>query len=66
MTDETFAKLIGRVMAGLQVPLSMGMLGAARDPLHRLRGHLGLGFGWFTVEEAEQAVLRWLQREKDE
>lgn len=64
MTDEMFAKLVGRVMAGCQVPMSMGLLGAARDPLTRLRSHIGLGFGWFTPEQAEQAILAWLHSEE--
>jgi hypothetical protein len=60
MTEEIFARLVGQLLAGCQVPMSMGMLGAAREPLTELRDHLGLGFGWHTAEDAEKAVARWL------
>lgn len=60
MTEELFARLVGRMMTGCQVPMSMGMLGAAREPLVELREQLGLGYGWNTAEDAEKAVAQWL------
>lgn len=60
MTEQVFARLVGQMMAGCQVPMSMGMLGAARVPLVELCEQLGLGHGWNTAEDAEKAVARWL------
>jgi hypothetical protein len=61
VNHEEFAKLVGELLTGCQVPMSMGVLGAAREPLIELRRNLGIGFGWNSAEEAEQAVLRWLE-----
>jgi hypothetical protein len=63
MTKEEFARLVGRLMAGCQVPMSMGILGAAREPLNELRSNLGVGFGWASDDEAKAAVLRWLEEQ---
>lgn len=64
MTPEVFAKLVGQIVAGCQVPMSMGVLGAAREPLVELRRELALG-GWHTEVDAEEAILKWLQAEPE-
>ena len=56
MTKEHFAGLMGEVMAGSQVPMSLGALGTARRPLIELREALGLGFGYHTTEDAREAI----------
>lgn len=59
MTSKRFAELIAELISGAQVPMSIGVLGAAKQPLIELRKELTLT-GWHTTEEARQAVLNWL------
>lgn len=55
---DRFAGLVAEVLAGCQVPMSLGALGAAKAPLVELRRELGLT-GWHTTEDAREAILRW-------
>ncbi len=51
---------LAEVLAGLQVPVSMGMpLGAAREPWGRLDDRL-VGFGWHDADDFEAALLEAL------
>lgn len=60
MTREQLIKAVARLLAGLQVPVSMQMpLGAATEPWTEL--HRGLrGFGWATADDYEQEIRRVL------
>jgi hypothetical protein len=60
MDADEFAELVGDLLAGCQVPMSMGALGAAREPLVKLRAELGIGFGWHDADEARLAVKKFL------
>lgn len=55
--DDVIAN-IAKVVAGLQVPLSMPgsarFFGAAHEPYRELLGALGPGFGWTNDEEVER------------
>lgn len=66
MTEEEFARLVGQLMAGCQVPMALGILGAAREPLIELRENLAFGFGWHTPKYAEDAVARYLAGLKED
>lgn len=54
MTKDEFIATVAKVLAGLQVPASMGMLGTAREPWAKL--HELAGMGWHDAEEYEQAI----------
>lgn len=52
---------LGAIIAGLQVPMSIGLpLGTAIDPYHRLRARIGL-FGYLTAEECTEALTKALE-----
>lgn len=53
--NKEFKKQFGLLLSGLQVPLSLGALGAARDPLCEIRRLLHL-HGYHTAAEAESAI----------
>ncbi len=56
MTREELTRALAEVIAGLQVPVSLGMnLGAAREPWGKLFDELH-GFGWTTADELEAAL----------
>lgn len=63
--SERVIELTAKVLAGLQVPLSLngGLLGAAGEPLIELRSELGL-FGWPDAEETQGALERKLADER--
>jgi hypothetical protein len=63
MSPGLLAELLGKLLSGLEVPLSLGLLGAARKPLVELRQRLNLGFGWHDEAEATDAVARWLNEQ---
>jgi len=46
---------LAKLLTTLQVPMSLGALGAARDPLIEIRRILKI-HGWHTAEEAEKAI----------
>lgn len=46
---------LAKLLTTLQVPMSIGVLGAARDPLVEIRRILKIN-GWHTAEEAEKAI----------
>lgn len=52
-SNDTITEELGKLIAGLQVPLSLGggLLGAAGEPLRFLLGELGPGFGWTDAEQ---------------
>ena len=56
MTREDMIKALGELMAGLAVPISLGVpLGKAKAAWTEL--HSGLrGFGWATAEDYSQAM----------
>lgn len=60
MDRETMIKEMGKLMAGLAVPVSLGApLGAAREAWGTL--HSGLrGFGWASAEQYEDEIRRVL------
>ncbi len=56
-------KLLAELLSGLQAPMSVGVpLGTALEPLNQIRSELHL-FGWPTVEEHEQALIKYLIEE---
>lgn len=55
--DDKDVELLAGILSGLLVPLSLGSLGAAREPLIGLMDRLSLS-GWFSREEAEQAIRK--------
>lgn len=54
LTDE-FLDDLSTLISGLQVPISMGILGAAHDPAVKML-HLRSGFGWTNAEEIRPAL----------
>jgi hypothetical protein len=56
LSRDEMIKDMAKLLAGLQVPVSMGMpLGAAKDPWVRL--HRGLhAFGWAGAEDYEAEI----------
>lgn len=60
MTREEILAALGAVLAGLQVPVSMGMpLGAATEPWTRLHREL-TGVGWSDAESYTAALTERL------
>jgi hypothetical protein len=56
--EDDEVKLLAQLIAGLQVPRSIGgLLGAAIEPYDALRSRFRC-FGWQTAEEVEKC-LRW-------
>ena len=53
--DKKLINLFAELLNGLQVPLSIGVLGAAREPLTKIRDELRL-FGWPTEIEHKKAL----------
>ncbi len=64
MTDSEFIATVAKLVAGLQVPVSMGMpLGQAREPWGQL--HNLLRSGWHEPEEYEIAFAKVLNPNVD-
>jgi hypothetical protein len=60
MTRDEILAAIGAVLAGLQVPISVGMpLGAATDPWRKLHEQL-VDFGWADSDQYTEALKREL------
>lgn len=60
MTSDEALDDLAELLAGLQVPLSLGhgLLGAADEPYRRLLGELG--FGWRDAEEFRAGLVELL------
>lgn len=59
MTQDEFIDTVAKLVAGLQVPVSLGLpLGEARDPWGRLSDLSG--FGWKTSEEIAESFRQHL------
>lgn len=56
---QRFLRLVAELLAGVQVPGSMGALGEGMKPWMKLRNQLAL-FGWNDADEIEQAIHRLL------
>jgi hypothetical protein len=50
MTRDERVQALAELLAGLQVPLSIGILGAAQEPYRRLLNDVP-GFGWRTADD---------------
>lgn len=55
LKDKSTFDLIGEIMAGTQVPRSMGVLGTAEPAWDELRSRLGV-FGWAAAEDYANAL----------
>lgn len=54
--NEKLVEAIARLVAGLHVPVSLGMpLGAARQAYNDVRNEIN-DFGWSSAEEIEQQL----------
>ncbi len=64
MTGEEFVTLVAKLVAGLQVPVSMpggrARLGAAYEPWTKLLNEVNHGFGWTNMEACEAAFAKIL------
>ncbi len=64
MTPEEFVALVAKLVAGLQVPVSMpggrARLGAAYEPWSKLLNEANHGFGWTNMEACEAAFAKIL------
>lgn len=58
-SDKNLITLLAELFVGLQVPLSIGALGTAREPYIELRRRMGL-FGYPHPETVEVEVHRLL------
>lgn len=58
---DEFLDDLSALIAGLQVPLSMGILGAAAEPTRRMLA-LGSSFGWITKEDLRPALENHLNK----
>ncbi len=57
MSDKTMVRLLAETLSGIQVPMSMGVIGAAAQPYAELRDRLGL-FGYPNADEIEKSLKR--------
>jgi hypothetical protein len=58
MTKEEFVDQVARLVAGLQVPVSLmprGRFGAAYEPWEKLLGEVNGGFGWTNADACREA-----------
>ena len=62
MKKSKIIRLMAEILAGLQVPASMGVLGAAHEPWGKLLTLIDT-FGWKTVDEIQQELIRALEEE---
>ena len=54
LSRDEMIRAMAEVVAGLQVPVSLGMmLGAAREPWGKLHEIANGGFGWYGADQAE-------------
>lgn len=59
--DDDLIRLTSELISGCQVPLSLGMLGAAAQPYRELADKLHL-FGWNDAESIEEALRQYLAK----
>ena len=57
MSEKEIVRLLAEILSGIQVPLSIGVLGAAAAPFVALRDRLGL-VGYPNADETEKALKR--------
>lgn len=65
MTDEEFLDNVARLVAGLQVPVSMmprELFGAAYEPWSVLLEEANGGFGWTNAEKCREAFAKIAER----
>ncbi len=62
MKKSEIIRLMAEILGGLQVPGSMGVLGAAHDPWAKLMTRIDT-FGWRTVDEIEKELIEALEEE---
>jgi len=55
VSKEQIIMHLGKLIEGLGVPRSLGLLGAATEPYDKVRDGLRL-HGWTSAEEAETAL----------
>lgn len=56
MERDAFLRELAEMLAGMQVPRSIGVLGAAEANYDRIRDAIPLRPGWAQVEEWETAL----------
>lgn len=67
MTREEFISIAARLVAALQVPVSIlgaEVLGTAYEPWQKLMAEVTGGFGWTTAEQAQAAFEQILKKEE--
>ena len=62
MKKSKIIRLMAEILAGLQVPAGMGVLGAAHEPWGKLLTIINT-FGWKTVDEIQQELIKALEEE---
>lgn len=61
MNDQKdIVRLIAEILSGIQVPLSLGVLGVAVEPLGKLRDRLCLR-GWPDADEHEEKLQEYIK-----
>lgn len=61
MTRDEFVNDVAALIAGLQVPVSLGMpLGAATEPWRRLK-NATVAVGWSDADEVAEGIRRILE-----
>lgn len=53
-------RLLAEILAGIQAPGSMNLLGAASEPWIELRTEAGM-FGWMNADETEEKLKSLLE-----
>ena len=62
MKKSKIIRLMAEILAGLQVPAGIGVLGAAHEPWGKLLTIINT-FGWKTVDEIQQELIKALEEE---
>lgn len=57
---KDIVRLIAEILSGVQVPLSLGVLGVVAEPLGELRNRLRL-HGWPDADEHEEKLREFIK-----